>query len=41
LGQEWTGAKFGMKIWKRIGESCLDQNNVEHQLRKISFVKYQ
>jgi hypothetical protein len=43
-----TGFKFGVKIWTRIGESCLgllqtktDQNNVEHQRRKIRFVKYQ
>jgi hypothetical protein len=46
--QEFTSAKFGMMIWTRIGGSCLglllrpaDENNIEHQRRKISFVKYQ
>jgi hypothetical protein len=39
----WTGAKFGTKIWTRIGRSCLGHlqtKTISTLTKKITFVKY-
>ncbi len=39
--KEFTCSKVGVKIWIWMPGSPADQNNIEHQRRKIRFIKYQ